>query len=594
MTRCRANCQFAASSELATRFTCRANIKLRLNPLLLWLLPLGFLAVFYFYPLAKILEVSFARGEGGVLAPFVEVLGAPSTRRVLGFTVWQAVVSTALTLLVGLPGAYLLARFEFRGKALLRAVTGIPFVMPTLVVAAGFNALLGPGGWVNSTLMALFHLDAPPVQFLDTIWAILTAHVFYNTTIVLRLVGDFWAHLDPRLTQAAQTLGATRWQTLRRVTLPLLMPAIAAASLLVFVFDFSSFAVVLLLGGPKFATLEVEIYYQTNSLFNLPVAAALSMVQLACTLALTVGYTQLAGRVTRPLNLRAQKVTQRKLLTPRSRLAAGILILGLLGLLASPLLALAARSVIALPPAGPRAAEAGPAPGLTLDFYRELSINRRNSLFFAPPARAIAVSLGYAGATVLLSLALGAPAAWALARGGRTPLNRLLDPILMLPLGTSAVTLGLGFLVALDRPPLDLRAAPVLVPLAHTLVAFPFVVRSLTPALRSIRPRLREAAAVLGASPFEAWRAVDLPLVSRALGVAAVFAFTISLGEFGATALIARPEYPTLPVAIYRLLSRPGALNYGQGLALGTILMAVSAAGMLAIERLRVGEGAEF
>jgi thiamine transport system permease protein len=164
----------------------------------------------------------------------------------------------------------------------------------------------------------------------------------------------------------------------------------------------------------------------------------------------------------------------------------------------------------------------------------------------------------------------------------------------MLPLGTSAVTLGLGFIVALDQPPLDLRASPLLIPIAHTLVAFPFVVRSLTPALRSIQPRLRQAAAVLGASPGQVVRSIDLPLVGRALLVAATFAFTISIGEFGATALIARPEFPTIPVMIFRLISQPGALNYGQALALSTILMAVTGIGMLAIERLRIAKIGEF
>jgi thiamine transport system permease protein len=164
----------------------------------------------------------------------------------------------------------------------------------------------------------------------------------------------------------------------------------------------------------------------------------------------------------------------------------------------------------------------------------------------------------------------------------------------MLPLGTSAVTLGLGFIIALDHPPLDLRASPILVPLAHTLVAFPFVVRSLTPALRSIRPRLRQAAAMLGASPWQVLRHIDLPLTGRAIVVAATFAFTISLGEFGATAMISRPEFPTIPVAIYRFISQPGAQNYGQALALSAILMAVTTVGMLAIERFRIADIGEF
>ncbi|RME97675.1 MAG: iron ABC transporter permease, partial [Chloroflexi bacterium] len=163
------------------------------------------------------------------------------------------------------------------------------------------------------------------------------------------------------------------------------------------------------------------------------------------------------------------------------------------------------------------------------------------------------------------------------------------DAIFMLPLAASAVTLGFGFIVALNKPPLNLRTSPLLVVIAHTLVALPFVVRSLLPAMRSIQPVLREAAAVLGASPGRVWREVDLPIIRRALLVGAVFAFTISMGEFGATLFVARPDTPTMPVAIFRFLSQPGALNYGQALAMSVLLMLVCAAGFLLIERFRVG-----
>jgi thiamine transport system permease protein len=568
------------------------RFKTALGGLTLWLAPLAFLALFYFYPMGSILGFSLRRSPTGPATPFISLLTSASIRGVVWFTIWQAVLSTALTLLLGLPGAYLLARYDFRGKSLLRALTGIPFVMPTLVVAAAFNALLGPRGWLNLGLMQVFGLAEPPVQILNTLTAILIAHVFYNTTIVLRIVGDFWARLDPRLGQAAQTLGAGRWRTLRHVTLPLLAPAISAAALLVFIFDFTSFGVILVLGGPRFATMEVEIYRQTTSLLNLPLAAALSLLQIACTLGLTILYTRLSARVSRPLPLKLPAHTRGPLRTWRSRLAAGAFIALLLLLLTTPLLALAARSFARL---DPERGQHGPfSRGLTLAFYQELSRNPRQSLFYVPPTTAIGVSLGYASATVVLALALGMPAAWALAHRRETIASRVIDPVLMLPLGTSAVTLGLGFIVALDHPPLDLRASPLIVPLAHTLVAFPFVVRSLTPALRSIRPRLRQAAAVLGAAPPQVVRRIDLPLVGRATLVAATFAFMISLGEFGATALVARPEYPTVPLVIYRFLSQPGALNYGQALALSTILMVVCGGGMLTIERLRIGEGSEF
>ena len=559
---------------------------------LLWLLPFVFLGIFYFFPLGSILQTSFERADSGIAAPFFEAIQLESVRQVLWFTIWQAALSTLLTLAVGLPGAYLFARYEFRGKSLLQALSTVPFVIPTVVVAAAFYALLGQRGWLNLAAMRIFGFNAAPIHLTNTIYAILLAHIFYNTTIVLRMVGDFWSHIDPRLNQAARTLGANRTKTFFKITLPLIGPAITAAALLVFIFDFTSFGVILILGGPKFATLEVEIFYQTISLFNLPLAAVLALLQLGCTLAMTIIYTRLSRRLSRPLQLRSRRYTQKRLTTWRSRLFAGVVIITLFVILITPLLALAMRSFARFEPErGQRVVES---PGFTVDFYRELSINRRSSLFYVPPTTAIGISLAYAAVTVILALAIGVPAAWALTRHSGLSLNRFLDPLLMLPLGTSAVTLGLGFIVALNRPPFDLRASPILVPIAHTLVAFPFVVRSLTPALRSIQPRLRQAAATLGASPRHVIRTVDLPLVGRALIVAATFAFTISLGEFGATALISRPEYPTIPLVIYRLISQPGAINYGQAMALSTILMVVVTGGLIAIERLRIADVGEF
>jgi thiamine transport system permease protein len=559
---------------------------------LLWLAPVCFLALFYFYPMVSILALSLAKSQGSLFTPFIDALTSPITWRVLSFTFWQAILSTLLTLAIGLPGAYLISHYDFRGKSLLQALTGIPFLMPTLVVAAAFNALLGPSGWINLGLINGFKLSSPPIHFNNTLIAILVAHVFYNTTIVIRTVGDFWSHIDPRLSQAARMLGANRWQAIRRVTFPILTPALAAAALLVFIFDFTSFGVILILGGPRFSTLEVEIYYQTISLFNLPMAAVLAIIQMLCTLGFTILYTRLIRRLSIPLALKSHRVTQHRLTSARLRLLAGTIIILLFTLLILPLAALAIRSVTRLEPN--RGEQTVMSPGFTLDFYRALFTNTSESIFYAPPSTAIAVSLGYALVTTFLALLLGIPAALALARDESSPISHSLDAMLMLPLGTSAVTLGLGFIVALDKPPLDLRSSLVLVPLAHTLVAFPFVVRNLTPAMRSIRPRLRQAASVLGASPGFVFRYIDLPLVARSLLVAAAFAFTISLGEFGATSLLARPEYPTVPIAIYRLFSRPGEINYGQALAMSTILMVVAGAGMLLIDRMRIGNIGEF
>ena len=205
--------------------TIISNLKFKKSSgLLLWLVPLLFLGIFYFFPLGEIFKLSFSRIEGSFLAGIWALINNPIVGSVIRFTFWQAFLSTLLTLVVGLPAAYLFGRFQFKGKKILRALTGVPFVMPTLVVAAGFYALLGPSGIINTLLIRLFDLESAPIQFVNSFAAILTAHVFYNTTIVLRVVGDYWSRLDPRLENAARILGATRWKTIRDITLPLLIP----------------------------------------------------------------------------------------------------------------------------------------------------------------------------------------------------------------------------------------------------------------------------------------------------------------------------------------------------------------------------------
>ncbi len=576
--------QEGTQTKRITKF--RVFVSTWLRPVLPWLGVSIFMGLFFFYPLARILWL----GLNPAALKTLDLASLLLAFHSFLFTFYQASLSTILTLALGLPAAFLFARYAFHGKSLLRALTAIPFMLPTVVVAAGFNALLGPRGWVNLGLMDLFHLQAAPISIVGTLGVILLAHVFYNTTIVIRLVGNALAHLDPRLEQAARTLGADPPRVLNRVTLPLLRPSILAASVLVFIFDFTSFGVILLLGGPGFSTLEVEIYKQAMQIFNLPLAGLLSLIQLLCTLAFSILYSRIVRHTALTSAPRAAETNLRKARTFRQKLFLGGMVLLLLALFLLPLISLPLRSLTRLE--ADRGERGQVRYGLTSDYYTELFINRRDSIFYVPPFEAIGNSLGYAALTVVLSLTLGFPVASALARPRR--LERLLDPFLMLPLGASAVTLGLGFIVTFNRPPLALVTSPLLVPLAHTLIALPFVIRSLQPALASIPDRLRQAAASLGGSPQRVWFAVDWPIVARATLSAAVFAFTVSLGEFGATSLVVRPEYPTLPIAIARFLSQPGGMNYGQAMAMATVLMVVCGIGILLIERLRLPGAGEF
>nr|WP_107402094.1 iron ABC transporter permease [Streptomyces oceani] len=534
--------------------------------------PVGFFALFFAYPVVTIVGRGLRADGRWQLDRVGTVLGDPGVQQVLWFTVWQALASTALTLSVALPGAYVFARFRFPAKRLLHALVTVPFVLPTVVVGSAFLALLGRGGALD---------ELWGVRLDTSVWAILLAHVFFNYAVVVRTVGGLWAQLDPRQEEAARVLGASRFAAWRAVTLPALVPAAGAAALMVFLFTFTSFGVIQVLGGPRYATLEVEIYRQTASLLDLPTAAVLTLTQFAAVATLLLGYGRLVRRREAALPLVAAAHTARRPSGAGQWALLWAVLVTIAVLLLLPLGVLAERSL------------RGPDGGHGLVFYRALFELGDSAAFLVPPVEAIGNSLAYALAATLVSLLVGGLAAAALSRrAGR--IVRGFDALLMLPLGTSAVTVGFGFLIALDEPPLDLRSSWILVPLAQALVGVPFVIRTMLPVLRAVDDRLREAAAVLGASPFQVWRAVDLPLVRRAVLVAAGFAFAVSLGEFGATVFIARADHPTLPVTVARFLGRAGELNYGQAMALSTILLLLCGAVLIVLERVRTNNAGEF
>lgn len=520
--------------------------------------PVAFLSIFFAWPAANIIGEGLRGESGWDLSGVGEVLGDPALRGVAWFTLWQAAASTGLTLLVGLPAAHVLARYEFRGRTALQALITVPFVLPTVVVGAAFLALLGPRSPIGLDLTG-------------TVWPILLAHAFFNHAVVVRSVSGLWESLDPRTSEAAQLLGASRARAWLAVTLPALRPAIASASLITFLFTFTSFGVVRILGGAGHSTLEVEIYRQTAVLLDLPVASVLALLQLAAVVALLVAQDRLERR--RASAAVAMAPPRRRRPTARGErlwVRANLALMGLV--LLAPLAVLVERSFRS-------------GGGLGLGAWRALADRTRDTGLFVPPVEAVANSVRFAVVATALAVLLGSLAATALA-GSKARAARALDGLLVLPLGTSAVTVGFGLLISLDEP-IDLRASPWLVPIAQALVAMPFVIRTMTPVLRSIDDGLREAAAVLGASKWRAFREVDLPLIRRSALVAAGFAFAISLGEFGATTVIARADSPTVPVAIDRLLGRPGAANVSQAFALSVVLMVLTAASVLLVDRLR-------
>jgi thiamine transport system permease protein len=524
------------------------------------------LAVFFVLPVAGMLSrglwVDGRLDVGGL----VEVLVRPRVSRVLWFTIWSSTVATGVTLMLGLPVAFALHRLALPGRRALRAAVMVPFVLPTVVVGVAFRTLLsasGPLGWLG--------LDGSAA-------AIVAAMVFFNLAVVVRTVGPLWEGLDRRREDAAAALGASPWQVLITVTLPSLGPGIAAAATVVFLFCSTSFGIVLTLGGLRYSTVETEIYLLTTQFLDLRAASALSLLQVLVVVTMLV----LAARAQADRSAPSDRAPQSARRPAGRHLPVLAVTAGVLVFLAAPLVSLVVRS---LRVDGHWA----------LRNYELLTAIDPRSAALVPVSTALVNSLRVAVDATVLAVALGGLIAAVVSRVPRSPGERrflwLLDGVFLLPLGVSAVTLGFGLLLTLDRPPLDLLSSPLLLPTAQAMVALPLVVRTLAPALRSIDDRQRQAAASLGASPLRVALSIDLPVSWRPLLAAIGFAFAVSLGEFGATSFLTRADRPTLPVLIYQLLSRPGADSVGMALAGSVVLATVTVAVMAAVERLRPDSG---
>ncbi len=515
----------------------------------------AFIGAMVVWPLIAVL----ARSLSGVgPSDVVGILTRGSVRSVVGFTLVQAALSALVTVVLGLPVAHLLARYRFRGKRLLRAAVVVPFVLPTVVVAAAVDTVFDRFGLhpATSTTSGV------------SLAAIIHAHTFFNLAVVARLVGGYWARLDERQVEAARVLGAAPWRAWTSITLRQLRPAIIGAALVVFLFSFTSFGVIRILGGLRTATLETEIHRYAIARAEFDTAAVLALLQIIVVVVLSV----LSSRFQRRFGVSSNRVPT----TSPIRGALGWYLAAVVVLVAAiqgfPVAMLVAGSLTVDGRFG-------------VDHY--VALTERVDLLPTSALDALANSVLFASGSALVALIVGVAASIAVTAGGRV--GRLLDALTFVPLGVSAVTLGFGYLVGFAA--FDLRQSIWLVPLAHAVVGLPFVVAAMVPTIRSIGPRVRDAATVLGAPPTVVWRTIVWPIARRAAFTGVGFAAAVSLGEFGATSFLARGEASfTAPLAIFRLLSTPGAALRGQALALSVVvglLVALLAAGL---ERRRASE----
>ncbi|MBR7192983.1 iron ABC transporter permease [Gordonia sp. SCSIO 19800] len=528
------------------------------GPVALWVVPALFVVVLFAWPVIALVRraVTIARDSGVGL---IELLDRTDALGLLGVTLGQAAASTVLALAAAAPIAWLFARVRGTTALVLAVVVTVPFVLPTVVVGVAFRSLLsGP--------LAFLHIESG-------LPAVLAAHMFINIAVVVRVVGAAWRNLDPRLLEAARSLGAGRIRATMTVVVPRLVPATASAAALIFLFCSTSFGVVIILGAGELRTLETEIYTQAIGYFRIPEAVALSMLQIVVVIAALLLTRVFADPASRGSGGGARRAERNRRVAGGRWTRPAVWVVGAWTavLLVGPVLVLVVRSV--------RPVAHG---DWTLAGYRALA----EPVNGVTPLESLRYSLVTATAATAIALVVGTLAAVALHRAHGV-VGAIGSAVSLIPLGISAVTLGFGYLIVLASLPYEIAASPAVIPLVQALIAIPVVIRIMMPALESVPVRLRHAAATLGATPFRVFATVDLPIVGRSIGAAGGFAFVMALGEFGATSFLARADTTTLPVLIGSALNRPGAENLATAMAASVVLVIATVVAVVVVEAFR-------
>lgn len=515
-------------------------------------LPFVFLAVFFFFPAFLVFLKAF---EGFNPTDFFGTIF--SARRLLWNSFSQAFLSTIAAFLVGFPAAYIVAKHEFFGKRLVRALSLVPFVMPPILAALSFVILFGNNGWLNRGLMMVFGFSEPPFRILYGFSGIILAHAFYNFPVFLRLVSNSWQALEEKNIEAAKTLGAGKWQVFFRVTLPQLLPSIFAAGVLVFIYCFMSFAIVLSLGGIQFSTLEVGIFHAISRQADFKTGATLALLQFAVIFIAIIVLGFFEKKTTVQSGVETQKKTSLVLFSKKGLVCHACIAIVLAGVLL-PIIAILSFSL------------ADSQSGFSLKNFEEIFFSQKKSLTGATAITSIFNSLLFASTSMTISVTM----AFLLAVHSREKTAPFSLPAW--PLAVSSITLGLGYIIAFGA------GQWAFIAIAHALISLPFAFKIISNSLNSLPQEIFFAATTLGADKAQTLYRVIFPLALPAIASAAAFSFAVSLGELGITMLLFDGKFPTITVYIYRFIS---TYNIHAGAAMGVILVLFSAFCFYLIEK---------
>jgi thiamine transport system permease protein len=543
------------------------------------LLPIAYslpiLAVFAFFllPYGAALISGFAGSSGGELPA--------SLWPVARFTVRQAAFSTIAAVAIGLVGAWFAGMGDSRFSRVLRALTAIPFAMPSILVVLGFVLFFGNSGWLNRWYAGLSGNEESPFHILYQSSAIILAHAFYNFPLVIRLVGDSLGRTRRSYESAAAVLGANRVVAAITVFFPAIVPSLITSALLVFLYSFTSFSIVLVLGGgPASTTLAVEIYRYARILLSFREASIFAIAETAIAALVFAFYVFFEKKARAVAPDSADRPMEKRHSSVWPRLAFAVYLAVIAFLVLGPLLSIMAESFLS------RSSRAG---AMVPSLRWWLGIGDKGlaalcrSLLLASLSATLACILAILAAFSVKNVEDGSTKARNAKNGGggqggnaksfSSPAMRF---FVTSPLASSGIVLGLGFLILYGR-----NGNLWSLVFVHAVTSLPFAFSSIMGGFNNIGTNIRNAAGTLGAGPFRRLLTVDIPLSAGHIRSAWGFAAAISLGEVSAAMMLGVRDFETLPLLIYRAA---GAYRYGTACAAGVLLMSCCAAVFLLCE----------
>ncbi|MCB1283561.1 MAG: ABC transporter permease subunit [Microthrixaceae bacterium] len=525
-------------------------------------------ALAYGWPLVAVMgrSITGVAGREGLGLATWSVLWDERTLRLFAITFAQSAASVVVVMALGVPMGWALARLSFRGSSVVSAVVMVPFVLPTLTVASAVLAVVGGLPDADGARFAL----------------VVVAHVCLNLGLMVRAVAAAVAAVPASIEDSARSLGHRPLRAVRATTLRMIAPQIADAALLVAMFCLTSFGVIVGLGSARVSTVEVEVWFLSTRSLDLASAAVLVVAQLAIVLAIVALQARVGAQRRTRVGMGVGAVRRRPVRGRGDRSLAAFTVLATAVFAGGPPLALVLRSLHT-------------ARGWGLGNYRALfgagqhrpdrSIPALATTILGPGDAGGAISASVLGAVLGAVLALALAAPLVVSAGRDDSVGRFVDRLLIVPMSISAATLGLGFLLAYSGAWIDLRGTWIAVPLVQAATAAPIAARLLLGGVRSVDRQPFEAAAVLGAGRLRRGLRIGVPLLGRPVAVAAGFAFAMAIGEFGATVFLARPDRPTIPILISRLLGRAGTGNFGAAMALSCVLAAIVIGAVALVDR---------